>query len=62
MILYYVLGSPKVRVLNMNKTLSPRTEKILKSIIEQYIARRRRCRRKSVLHNNGWMSLCNYTQ
>jgi heat-inducible transcriptional repressor len=37
----------------MNKTLSPRTEKILKSIIEQYIARAAPVPSQSVLHNNG---------
>ena len=37
----------------MSKTLSPRTEAILKSIVEQYIARAAPVPSQSVLHNNG---------
>jgi heat-inducible transcriptional repressor len=40
-------------VLNMSKMLSPRTETILKSIIEQYIARAAPVPSQSVLHNYG---------
>ena len=40
-------------MLNMSKTLSPRTETILKSIIEQYIARAVPVPSQSVLHNYG---------
>ena len=40
-------------MLNMSKTLSPRTEAILKSIVEQYIARAAPVPSQSVLHNNG---------
>jgi len=37
----------------MSKTLPPRTEAILKSIVEQYIARAAPVPSQSVLHNNG---------
>ncbi len=37
----------------MSKSLSPRTEAILKSIVEQYIARAAPVPSQSVLHNNG---------
>ena len=37
----------------MSKSLSPRTEAILKSIIEQYIARAAPVPSQSLLHNNG---------
>ena len=38
----------------MSKTLPPRTEAILKSIVEQYIARAAPVPSQSVLHNNGF--------
>jgi heat-inducible transcriptional repressor len=37
----------------MNETLSPRTEAILKSIVEQYVARAVPVPSQSLLHNNG---------
>jgi len=37
----------------MSKSLSPRTEAILKSIIEQYVARAAPVPSQSLLHNNG---------
>ena len=40
-------------MLNMSKTLSPRTETILKSIVEQYIARAVPVPSQSVLNNHG---------
>ena len=40
-------------MLNMSKTLSPRSETILKSIVEQYIARALPVPSQSVLHNHG---------
>ena len=40
-------------MLNMSKSLSPRTEAILKSIIEQYVARAAPVPSQSLLHNNG---------
>ncbi len=41
-------------MLNMSKSLSPRTEAILKSIVEQYIARAAPVPSQSLLHNNGF--------
>ena len=40
-------------MLNMSKTLTPRSETILKSIVEQYIARAAPVPSQSVLHNYG---------